>query len=119
AAFTGQDGCECEGQGSARTWLRWQAKVTRGAAAAATAWARRLAAHPVIARTLADGEISASWAREFCDWSDRLPADKRDDADAILTGAAHGGGGAAGPAGAGGGDGPRRRPGRPRGGGWG
>ena len=91
AAFTAQDGYECDGQGSARTWLRWQAKVTRGAAAAATAWARRLAAHPVIARTLADGEISASWAREFCDWSDRLPADKRDDADAILTGAAHGG----------------------------
>src|SRR5262249_52074572 len=91
AAFTPQDGYECDGQGSARTWLRWQAKVTRGAAAAATAWARRLAATPGIARTLAEGEISASWAREFCDWSDRLPADKRDDADAILTGAAHGG----------------------------
>ena len=88
AAFTAQDGYECDGQGSARTWLRWQARVTRGAAAAATAWARRLAAHPVIARALADGEISASWARELCDWSDRLPAGKRDDADAILTGAA-------------------------------
>src|SRR5215475_6122656 len=86
AAFTAQDGYECDGQGSARTWLRWQARVTGGAAAAATAWARRLAAHPVVAQALAGGEISASWARELCDWSDRLPADKRDDADAILTG---------------------------------
>lgn len=32
AAFTAQDGYECDGQGSARTWLRWQARVTRGAA---------------------------------------------------------------------------------------
>ena len=46
AAFTAQDGYERDGQGSARTWLRWQARVTRGAAAVATAWARRLAAHP-------------------------------------------------------------------------
>ena len=91
AAFTAQDGYEHDGQGSARTWLRWQARVTRGAAAAATAWARRLAAHPVVARALADGEISASWARELCDWSDRLPVGKRDDADAILTGAARAG----------------------------
>ena len=91
AAFTAQDGYECDGQGSARTWLRWQARVTRGAAAAATAWARRLAAHPVIARALADGELSASWARELCDWTDRLPDAKRDDADAILTGAARAG----------------------------
>jgi hypothetical protein len=91
AAFTAQDGYESDGQGSARTWLRWQARVTRGAAAAATAWVRRLGAHPVIWQALADGEISASWARELCGWSDRLPADRRDDADAILAGAARGG----------------------------
>src|SRR5262249_11164385 len=91
SAFTAQDGYECDGQGSARTWLRWQARVTRGASAARTAWARRLAAHPVVAQALADGEISASWARELCDWSDRLPVGKREDADAILTGAARAG----------------------------
>lgn len=91
AAFTAQDGYESDGQGSARAWLRWQAKVTKGAAAAATAWARRLTAHPVIWQALADGEISTSWARELCSWSDRLPAGKRDDADAILVGAASGG----------------------------
>ena len=91
AAFTAQDGYEGDGQGSARTWLRWQTRVTRGAAAAATGWMRRLGAHPVIWQALADGEISASWARELCGWSDRLPAGRRDDADAILAGAARGG----------------------------
>jgi hypothetical protein len=45
----------------------------------------------MIARVLADGQISASWARELCDWSGRLPVGKRDDADAILTGAARAG----------------------------
>src|SRR2546430_2852753 len=53
AAFTAQDGYECDGQGSARTWLRWQARVTRGAAAAATSWARRPSRHPGIAPALA------------------------------------------------------------------
>ncbi len=91
AAFTAQDGYEDDGQGNARTWLRWQTRITRGAAAAATAWARRLTAHPVIAQALAAGELSASWAREFCQWSERLPADKRDDADEILVGGARGG----------------------------
>ena len=52
---------------------------------------RRLAAHPVIERALARGEISASWARELCGWSDRLPADVRDDADRLLCQAATGG----------------------------
>ena len=74
-----------------RAWLRWQTRVTKGAAAAATAWARRLAAHPVIAQALAAGEISASWARELCCWSDRLPAGQRDDGDEILVAAARGG----------------------------
>src|SRR5438876_11909109 len=73
AAFTAQDGYECDGQGSARTWLRWQARVTRGAAAGAVGWARRLAAHPVVAAALAEGELSASWARAVCTWSDQLP----------------------------------------------
>jgi Domain of unknown function (DUF222)/HNH endonuclease len=91
AAFAAQDGYEDDGQGSARVWLRWQTRVTKGAAAAAVGWARRLAAHPVIARALADGQISASWAREICGWSERLPDDRREDADQILAAAAAGG----------------------------
>ena len=91
AAFTAGGGPEADGHGAARVWLRWQTRITRGAAAGAVAWMRRLAAHPVIGRALARGEISASWARELCGWSDRLPADVRDDADRLLCQAATGG----------------------------
>ena len=91
AAFTAQDGYEGDGQGSTRVWLRWQTRVTKAAAAGAVGWSRRLVAHPVIAAALADGEISASWARAVCGWSDRLPAGMRGDADQILAGAAAGG----------------------------
>ena len=91
AAFTAQDGCEDDGHGSARMWLTWQTRVTRAAAAGAVGWARRLAAHPVVAAALAEGELSASWARAVCGWSDRLPVNMRDDADQILAGAAAGG----------------------------
>ena len=80
AAFAAQGGYEDDGQGSARVWLKWQTRITSGAAAGAVAW--------MIAQSLAAGDISPSWARAFCAWNDRLPADRRDDADAILTGAA-------------------------------
>jgi hypothetical protein len=88
AAFTVGGGPEADGHGAARVWLRWQTRVTKGAAAGAVAWARRLAAHPVIEWALAAGELSASWARELCAWSDRLPASVREDADRLLVQAA-------------------------------
>ena len=88
SAFSANGGPEADGHGAARVWLRWQTRVTRGAAAGAVAWMRRLAAHPVIERALANGEISASWARELCAWTDRLPAGVREDADRILCQAA-------------------------------
>jgi Domain of unknown function (DUF222)/HNH endonuclease len=91
AAFTAQSGYTDDGQGSARLWLKWQTRVTRGAAAASMAWLRRLTAHPQIGQALAAGEISRSWAREFCDANDRLPADRREDADDILLAAARAG----------------------------
>ncbi len=91
SAFAAGRGFEDDGQGSAGAWLRWQARITRGAAAGAVGWARRLAAHPAVADALAAGDISASWAREICGWSDRLPADRRADADEVLLGAAAGG----------------------------
>ena len=88
SAFSANGGPESDGHGAARVWLRWQTRVTRGAAAGAVAWMRRLAAHPVIERALANGEISASWARELCAWTDRLPAGVREDADRLLCQAA-------------------------------
>ncbi len=91
SAFTAGGGPEADGHGASRVWLRWQTRITKGAAAGAVAWMRRLAAHPVIERALARGEISASWARELCAWTDRLPASVRDDADQLLCQAAAGG----------------------------
>jgi hypothetical protein len=95
AAFAGQGGFEDDGHGTARMWLKWQTRVTQAAAATAVAWMRRLAAHPVIAGALAAGELSRSWARQICEWTDRLPEDNRRDADEILVAAARGGAGLA------------------------
>jgi Domain of unknown function (DUF222) len=90
-AFAAQGGFGEDGHGSARTWLKWQARVTTGAAAGAVGWMRRLARHPVISAALAAGEVSESWARQLCEWTDRLPEGTRADADEILTGAARAG----------------------------
>ncbi|HEY2308072.1 MAG TPA: DUF222 domain-containing protein, partial [Streptosporangiaceae bacterium] len=78
--FAAQGGFEDDGHGTARTWLRWQTRVTAGAAAGAVGWARRLAAHPAVGAALAAGELSPSWAREICGWTDRLPEARRGDA---------------------------------------
>ena len=88
AAFHAGNGCQDDGHGSAKTWLRWQTRITKGAAAGAMAWMRRLAAHPAVGDALAAGELSGSWARQVCGWTDRLPAECRADADAILLAAA-------------------------------
>src|ERR1035441_5092374 len=81
AAFTAQGGFEDDGQQCARSWLKWQTRVTGGAAAGAVGWMKRLAAHPAVDRALAAGTMSASWAREVCAWSDLLPESRRDDTD--------------------------------------
>ena len=91
SAFTAQDGFQADGQYGAKAWLRAFTKITKGAAAGATGWARRLAAHPVIAGALAAGQLSASWAKQICDWTDQLPEDHRADADQILLAASLGG----------------------------
>jgi hypothetical protein len=91
AAFMAGGGFEDDGQGSARTWLQWQTRITKGAAAGAVGWARRLAAHPAVGDALAAGQISASWAREICGWTGKLPQDRHPEAGAILLAAAAGG----------------------------
>jgi hypothetical protein len=88
AAFTAQNGYEADAAFGPKTWLRARTKVTQGAAAGAVAWAICLQAHPVMATALAQGEISASWARQICQWTDQLPGDHRADADQILLAAA-------------------------------
>jgi Domain of unknown function (DUF222)/HNH endonuclease len=91
AAFAAAEGPAADGQPAARSWLQWQARLTRGAAAGAVGWMRRLKAHPAVAAALAGGKISQSWARELCAWSDLLPEAVRADADVLLlSGAAAG-----------------------------
>src|SRR5580658_8746095 len=75
AAFTSGQGYSADADYSPRAWLINRTRVTSGAAVAHTAWVRRAAAHPQIAQALAEGEISESFARTVCQWSDKLPAD--------------------------------------------
>jgi hypothetical protein len=76
---------------SPRSWLIHRTRVTKGAATAYTTWARRAAAHPRVVAALAGGDMSESYARTICEWSDRLPEHCRDAADAILVAAARAG----------------------------
>ena len=91
AVFTAQRGYEADGYYGPGSWLRAITRVTKGAAAAATGWARRLSGHPVIAAALAAGQIPVSLARLICDWTDKLPEEYRADADGILLAAVLGG----------------------------
>ncbi len=91
AAFTSGQGYSADADYSPRAWLVHRTRVTRGAAVSYTAWAQRAAAHPLVAQVLAEGEISESFARTICLWTDKLPQECRPDADAILLGAAAGG----------------------------
>ncbi len=91
SAFNSQDASVADGHPTTKSWLRWQTRVTSGAAGAEVGWMRRLVAHPRVAAALAAQAISVSWARQICDWTDKLPAEFRDDADEILLAAAAGG----------------------------
>jgi hypothetical protein len=91
SAFDGEAGFTDDGQGTSRTWLRWQTRVTAGAASGSVGWMRRLRVHPVVKAALRAGAISESWARQICEWTDLLPESARDDADTILLAAAAGG----------------------------
>src|SRR6266568_6324883 len=88
AAFTAGQGYSADGDYSSRAWLIHRTRVTKGAAMAYTAWVRRAAAHPEVAAALAAGQISESFARTLCTWTDRLPGDSRAAADEILLAAA-------------------------------
>ena len=88
AAFTSGQGYCADADYSPKAWLIHKTRVTKGAAVGYTAWVRRAAAHPRVAQVLAAGEMSESYARTICGWTDKLPQDCRADADAILLAAA-------------------------------
>ena len=88
SAFTAQCGYEPDGHKSPRAWLVHRTGMSAGAAGAAVGWDRRLRRHRGIAAAMTGGAITDSWAREIAQWTDKLPAGKRDEADAILLDAA-------------------------------
>ena len=88
AAFIAAQGYHADADYSPKSWLVNRAGVTKGAATAYVSWARRTGAHPRVIAALAAGEMSESVARTICDWTDKLPQDCQDAADAILVAAA-------------------------------
>ena len=88
AAFTSAQGYSADGDYSPRAWLINRTRITKGAAVGYTAWVRRAAGHPEVAAMLAAGEMSESFARTICQWTDKLPEDCRPDGDEILLTAA-------------------------------
>ena len=58
AAFTSGQGYSADADYSPRAWLVNRTRVTKGAAVGYTAWARRAAAHPLVAQVLAAGEMT-------------------------------------------------------------
>jgi hypothetical protein len=86
-AFTAGKGYCDDAMYSPRAWLIRHTKVTKGTAAGHIGWVRRARAHPRIARAMAAGELTESWARAICGWPGQLPEDSQDTADDILAGA--------------------------------
>jgi hypothetical protein len=88
AAFTASQGYHDDADYSPCSWLIHQTRVTSGTAKEHVGWSRRTRTHPRIVAALAAAEITKSYARTICGWTDRLPEDCRDRADEILLGAA-------------------------------
>ena len=88
SAFTAAQGYSADADYSPRTWLIHKTQITRGAAAGHTAWARRAAEHWLVLAAMAAAEVSVSYGRAICLWSDKLPEGCREAADEILLAAA-------------------------------
>src|ERR1700749_5006018 len=88
SAFTIGKGYSADADYSARAWLMHRTGITRGAAASHTAWANRAGTHPAVVAALAAGEVSESWGRAICQWTDRLPGKDRAESDELLVKAA-------------------------------
>ena len=87
-AFSAGKGYSADADYSARAWLMHRTGITQGAAASHTAWARRYGTHPRVIAALATGDLSESYGRTICQWTDKLPEKYRDDSDELLLAAA-------------------------------
>ena len=88
AAFAQARGYREDADYSPLMWLVNQTRVTKGCAAGHVGWSRRAGAHPRVAAALRAAQVSVSWARVICQWTDKLPEGCREEADKILLGAA-------------------------------
>ena len=88
SAFTSGQGYSADAHHSPKAWLVHKTGVTKGAAASHTAWMRRALEHPAVFAAMAAGDVSESVARILCQWTDKVPEKRRDDADTILVAAA-------------------------------
>ena len=91
AAFTAGAGPAGDGDYSAVSWLIHRTGITRGAAVAHSAWAKRTATHPRVLAALAAGTVPESVGRVICLWTGKLPAEHRDAGDEQLLAASAGG----------------------------
>ena len=81
STFTAGKGYSADADYSARAWLMHRTGITRGAAASHSAWAKRAGTHPAVVAALAAGELSESYGRAICQWTDRLPEKFREESD--------------------------------------
>jgi hypothetical protein len=91
SAFTSGQGYSADADYSPRAWLIHKTRVTKVVAVAHTAWAKRMVTHPRVVTALAAEDLSESYGRAICQWTDKLPEDCRPAADAILLSAAKAG----------------------------
>jgi len=77
SAFTSGQGYSADAEYSPRAWLIHQTRVTKVVAVAHTAWAKRTVTHPQVVAALAVEDLSESYGRTICQWTDKLPEDCR------------------------------------------
>src|ERR1700758_675869 len=90
SAFTAGQGYTEDADYSPRAWLMHKTGITRGAAASHIAWAARARTHPRVVAALAAEDVSESYGRAICRWTDTLPEKFREESDELLLAAAAG-----------------------------
>ena len=88
SGFAAGQGYAADAEYSAVSWLMHRTGITRGAAVGHSAWAKRVATNPRVVAALAARQVSESYGRLICLWTNRLPEKFRDESDELLLAAA-------------------------------
>ena len=86
--FDAANAHDADGYGSSSAWLAARGRMTRRDARAAVRQMRQFGQRPGLHDAVANGDLSQSWAVAIADWTRKLPAAMRDEADKILLEAA-------------------------------